>query len=149
MTMYPRVHNSPCSPAAQSSPVSTPTIRTSVSGSARPTVETLSSSGSSVRVWVMRGLELRYEHRRHTEHRRAPLLVHRLQDFLGVKALDRHHRPLVGNGVERPEHAAEAVEERHGDAHPVLRPELHAFPDVEGVLHYVRVGELYTFREPC
>jgi hypothetical protein len=74
--------------------------------------------------------------------------VHRLQDLLGIEGLDRDHRPLVGDGVERPEHAAEAVEEGHRDAHPILRPELHALPDVEGVLDDVGVGELHTFREP-
>src|ERR687894_55864 len=92
-------------------------------------------------------LELRDEHGRHAEERRAPLLVDGLQDLLGVELLDGHHRPLVGDGVQRPQDAPEAVKERHGDTDPVLRPELHALADVEGVLDDVRVSELYPLGE--
>src|SRR5918992_5527012 len=92
-------------------------------------------------------LELRDEHGRHAEERRAPLLVDGLEHLLGVELLDGHHRPLVGDGVQCPQDAPEAVKERHGDTDPILWPELHALADVESVLDDVRVGQLYPFGE--
>jgi hypothetical protein len=92
-------------------------------------------------------VQLRYEHGRHAEERRAPLPVHGLEHLLGVEALDGDHRPLVRDGVEGAQNAAEAVEERDRNTHPVLRPELHALPNVESVLDDVRVRQLHALRE--
>src|ERR671920_404845 len=95
-------------------------------------------------IWMF---QLRYEHCRYPEERRALFLVYGLQHLLGVEALDGDHRPLVGDGVQGAKHAAETVKERDRYTHPVFRPQPHALADVEGVLYDVGVGQLHTLRE--
>src|SRR5215218_5986905 len=105
------------------------------------------AQGTGIVVFEVRVIQLRYEHGRHAEESRTLLPIYGPQHRLRIEALDGDHRRLVGDGVECAKNAAKAMEEGNGYTHPVFRPELHALPDIEGVLDDVRVGQLHTLRE--
>ena len=89
----------------------------------------------------VRMVQLGDEHGGHAVDRRRLLLVQGLQHELRVEVLHDEHGAAVGEAGHDAQHAAEAVEERHGQAHTVLGTEFLALADVEAVVQDVAVGE--------
>ena len=80
-----------------------------------------------------RQVQLGDEHGGHAVDRRRLLLVEGLKHQLGIELLNDEHGAAVGEAGHDPQHAAEAVEERHRQAHTVFGTELLSLADVEAV----------------
>ena len=89
----------------------------------------------------VRVLEHSDEHRRHAVDCGTVLCHKRVHDLFGVEHINRHKGRSVGYAGHEREHHAEAVEERNGDAQPVLMGELHAVAYRLAVVENVVVGE--------
>ena len=89
----------------------------------------------------VRVVQLGDEHGGHAVDRRRLLLVEGLKHQLGVELLHDEHGAAVGEAGHDPQHAAEAVEERHRQAHTVFGTELLSLADVEAVVQNVAMGE--------
>ncbi len=80
-------------------------------------------------------------------HRRAALLLDRAHHKGGAKILDGNHGGRVGQARHHPQHQAEAMEKRHGDAKLVLLRKIHAVADGPAVVHDVVMGQHHALRE--
>ena len=92
-------------------------------------------------------VEHRDVHRRHAVGRRAFLLFDRSHHLHRIELFEKHHRRAVIDAAHDAEHAAEAVEKRHGDADAVAAGEVLARADPETVVGDVAVGELHALRK--
>ncbi len=89
------------------------------------------------------------EHRGNAVKRSAPLGLHRGHHHHRVEALAHDHGRAVVYAGHYPQHATEAMEQRNGDAHPVLRPIVHVRPYPITVIGYVEVREHHALGEAC
>ena len=94
-----------------------------------------------------RMLQFGDEHGRHAIERRALLLLHRRQRDERIEALARKdHGRAVRHRREVAHHHAEAVIERHRDAHPVLLGQRHRAADEVAVVEDVVVRQRHALR---
>ena len=92
-------------------------------------------------------LQLGDEHRRHAVERRAALLGDGLQRGERVEALaGEHHRRAVRDARQIADHHAEAMIERHRDAHLVALGEAHRLAEEEAVVQDVVVRQRRALR---
>jgi hypothetical protein len=97
----------------------------------------------------IRVVELGDEHRRHAVERGAALGLDGLESGQRVETLARiDHRRAMRQAAEIADHHAEAVVERHRDAHPVMLGELHRLGDEEAVVQNVVMGQRRALRKP-
>ena len=89
------------------------------------------------------------EHGRHAVQRRAVLVCHRLQRRERIEALaGEHHRRAMRDARQIADHHAEAVIQRHRDAHLVLLGVGHRLAEEVAVVEDVVVRERGTLRQP-
>ena len=104
-------------------------------------------SDCQVEARKLRMLQFGDEHRRHAIERRALLLLHRRQRHQRIEALaGKDHRCAMRHGREVAHHHAEAVIERHRDAHPVVLGQRHGAADEIAVVENVVVRQRHALR---
>ena len=90
------------------------------------------------------------EHRRHAVHRRAALGRDGLEGGERVEAFAREdHRRTVRQAAKIADYHAEAVVERHRDAHAVALAQPHRLGDEKAVVENIVVRQRGTLRKPC
>ena len=88
------------------------------------------------------------EHGGHAVEGGAALLLHRGHDRHRVEGFQQHHGGGVGDGRQNPQHAAEAVEERHRDADPVFVREVLVLADPVAVGADIVMGQHDALGKP-
>ncbi len=81
------------------------------------------------------------EHGGHAVEGGAAFALHCLEHMQGIEAFQHDHGRAVIDAGKHAEHAAEAVEERHGQAEPVPLREALAAPDPVAVKPHAHMGE--------
>ena len=100
------------------------------------------AQAGEIEVGKARMIERGDEHRRHAIEAGAFLLRHRLQHRQRLEGLGRvDHGGAVGEAAEVAHHHAEAVVQRHRDAHAVARHQLDRLADEEAVVEDVVVRQ--------
>ena len=87
------------------------------------------------------------EHGRHAVQGGALLLLHGGHHLHGGEGVEQHHGGPVVHAGHDPEHAAEAVEQRHGQAYPVARGKFLMVADPIAVVDDVHVRQHHALGE--
>ena len=105
------------------------------------------AEGTEIKLGEERMVEHRDVHRGNAVRCGALLLLYGRHHLHGVELLEEHHRRTVVHAAHHAKHAAEAVEERNGDANTIAAGEVLAGSDPEAVVRDVAVRELDALRE--